>query len=91
MCRDSSVGIATRYGLDGPGIEFRRELNFSHPSTPSSLLYGGYRVPFPEVKRPGRGVNHPRLKKEEIIPLHTLWAFIVFSRAKVLLLVVVLE
>ena len=21
--RDSSVGIATRYGLDGPGIEFR--------------------------------------------------------------------
>ena len=22
-CRDSSVGIATRYGLDGPGIESR--------------------------------------------------------------------
>ena len=22
--RDSSVGIATRYGLDGPGSEFRR-------------------------------------------------------------------
>ena len=23
MCRDSSVDIATRYGLDGPGIESR--------------------------------------------------------------------
>jgi hypothetical protein len=26
--RDSVVGVATRYGLDGPGIEF------SHPSRP---------------------------------------------------------
>ena len=25
LIRDSSVGIATRYGLDGPGIETRRE------------------------------------------------------------------
>ena len=46
--RDISVYIATRYGLDGPGIG------------PPSLLYNGYRVSFPEVKRLGRGVKpHP--------------------------------
>jgi len=32
MCRDSSVGIATRYGLDGPGIESRWEARFSAPA-----------------------------------------------------------
>ena len=30
--RDSSVGLATRYGLDGPGIEFRWGRGFSQPS-----------------------------------------------------------
>jgi hypothetical protein len=30
-CRDSSVGIATRYGLDGPGIESRWGARFSAP------------------------------------------------------------
>jgi hypothetical protein len=30
--RDSSVGIATRYGLDGPGIEFRWGQDFPHLS-----------------------------------------------------------
>ena len=29
--RDSSVGIATRYGLDGPGIESRWGRDFSAP------------------------------------------------------------
>ena len=33
--RDSSVGIATRYGLDGPGIESRWGRDFPHPSRPS--------------------------------------------------------
>ena len=57
----SSVGIATGYGLDGPGIEFRWggcEIfhTFSdRPWGPTSLLYNGYRV-FPEVKS-GRGVT----------------------------------
>jgi hypothetical protein len=32
--RDSSVDIATRYVLDGPGIEFRWERDFPHPSRP---------------------------------------------------------
>ena len=30
--RDSSVGIATRYGLDGPGIESWWGRDFPHPS-----------------------------------------------------------
>ena len=39
------------------------------PRGPPSLLYDGYRAFFPEVKRPGRGVDHPphpapRLKEE---------------------------
>jgi hypothetical protein len=29
------------------------------PWCPPSFLYNGYRVSFPEVKRPGRGVDHP--------------------------------
>ena len=35
MGRDSSVGIATRYGLDGPGIESRWGRDFPHPSRPA--------------------------------------------------------
>ena len=49
----SSVGIATGYGLDGPGIESWRGRDFPHLSRrtldPSSLLYNGYRV-FPGGK-----------------------------------------
>jgi hypothetical protein len=33
--RESSVGIATRYGLDGPGIEARCWRNFPHTSRPA--------------------------------------------------------
>ena len=33
--RDSSVGIATRYGLDSPGIESRWGRDFPHPSRPA--------------------------------------------------------
>jgi hypothetical protein len=32
VCRDSAVGTAFRYGLDGPGKEFRRGREFPHPS-----------------------------------------------------------
>ena len=71
ICRDSSVGT-TRYGLDGPGIESRRGEIFrtspEWPWNPHNLLYNGYRLCIPGVKRPGHGVNHPpllapRLKK----------------------------
>jgi hypothetical protein len=57
--RDSSVGIATRYGLDGPGIGEIFRSRPDRPWGPPSLLYNGYRVTFPGVKRPGRGVDHP--------------------------------
>ena len=36
MGRDSAVGIVTRYGLDGPWIEFRcGGRDFLHPSRPA--------------------------------------------------------
>jgi hypothetical protein len=62
MGRDSSVGIATRYELEFPGIESwcGGEIFLTRtdrPRGPPSLLYNGYRV-FSWVKRPGRVVNH---------------------------------
>jgi hypothetical protein len=67
MGRDSSVRIATRYGLDGPGIESRWGRDFQHRSWgPPSLLYNGYRVSFPGVKRPGRNVNHSPLSTVDV-------------------------
>ena len=49
MGRDSSVSIAIRYGLNGPGIESRWGARFFAPvqtgsGAPPSLLYNGYRV-----------------------------------------------
>ena len=35
VVRDSSVGIATRYGLDGPGIVCRWGQDFLHVSRPA--------------------------------------------------------
>jgi len=60
---DSSVGIVTRYRLDGRGIESRWGRDFSHPLDrpwgPPSLLYNGYLVYLPGIKRPGNGVDPP--------------------------------
>jgi hypothetical protein len=57
----SSIGIATDYGLDGPGIESRWGEIFRSPEWPwgpPSLLYNGYRV-FPGGKvRLGCAVDH---------------------------------
>jgi len=51
--RNSSVGIVTRYGLDGSGKESRWRRDFLHrpdrPWGPPSLLYNGCRL-FPEGK-----------------------------------------
>jgi hypothetical protein len=53
MGRDSAVGIATCYKLDGPGLETRwGEIFRTCPNRfwdPPSLLYNGHRV-FPEGK-----------------------------------------
>jgi hypothetical protein len=62
MAWDSSVGIATRYRLDGPGIESRWGARFSAPvqtgpgACPASYTMGT--GSFPGVKRPGPGVDH---------------------------------
>jgi hypothetical protein len=52
----SPVGMATDYGLDGPGIEFRWGRGFSHPSRlalgPTQLFYNVYRG-FPGGKAAG--------------------------------------
>ena len=53
MGRDRSVGIATRYGLDGLGIESRWVARISSlvltDRDPHNLLYYGYGV-FPDGK-----------------------------------------
>jgi hypothetical protein len=83
--RDSSVGIATRYGLEGSGIEFRwGEIFRTYPDRlrgPPSLLYNGYRV-FPGGKD-GQGVMLttqpllvPRLIKSWAISPLTLWVLL---------------
>ena len=65
--KDSSVGIATHYSLDGLGIESRwgEGENFrthsDRPWDPPSLLYNGYRVFHAGVKRQGRSFDHPHL------------------------------
>ena len=58
--QDSSVGMATRYGLDGPGIESRWGRDFpppSRPAQPASCTMGT--GSFLGVKRPGRGADTP--------------------------------
>jgi hypothetical protein len=83
--RDSSVGIATRYGLEGPGIESRwAEIFRTYPDRlrgPPSLLYNEYRV-FPGGKD-GRSVmltTHPllvlRLRKSWAITPLTRWVLL---------------
>ena len=71
--RDSSVGIVTCYGLDGPGIESRlwSEIFRTRPDRswgPLSLLYNGYRVfrGGGGVKQPGRGVDQPPPSSAEV-------------------------
>ena len=62
MGRDSSVGIATRYELDGPGIEFRLGARFSAPVQTGPGAYPAFSTmgtgSFAGAKRPGRGVDH---------------------------------
>ena len=85
--RDSSVGIATRYGLDGPGIESQWGARFSAPvqtgpgAHPASYTMGT--GSFLGVKQPGRGVDPPPLSSVNVglklgraIPLPTLRALV---------------
>jgi hypothetical protein len=69
-----SVGIATDYGVDGPGIEslqknpggseiFRKRPDWSWG--PPKLFYKWYRS-FLGIKRPGRGAYHPPPSSAEV-------------------------
>ena len=65
-----SVGIATRYGLDGPCIEYLGGARFSAPvqtgpeTHPDSCTLGT--GSFPGLKQPGRGVDHPPPSSAEV-------------------------
>ena len=60
--RDSSVGTATRYGLDGSRFESRWGQDFPHlfrlAVVPPSRLYSGYRV-IPGGKAAGAWAKPP--------------------------------
>jgi len=66
--RDSVVSIATRYELDGLGLECRwgrsfRTLPYRLQGT--SCRYSGYWVTFSKQKRSGLGSDHPLLSSTE--------------------------
>ena len=89
--RDSVVGIATRYGLDGPGVESRWGRDFPHPSRPA---LGPTQPPTVGTESPGgkaagawRWSPTPILRRDErqsrAIPLLPFWAFMACSRVNV--------
>ena len=69
-CLDSLVDIATRYGLDGPGIASRWGARFSAPVQTGPGAHPAFYTmgteSFPGVKRPGRGVDHPPPSSAEV-------------------------
>ena len=78
MGRDSSVGKATRYGLDGPGIEPRWGRDFPHPSR---LALGPTQPPVQWV--PGLFPRDKAAEAKERVQLYLnspLWAFVACYR-----------
>ena len=65
MGRGSSVGIATRFWLEGPGDE-----RFSAPTRTGPGAHPAYFTEcsgsFLGVKRPGHGVNHPHQSSTDV-------------------------
>ena len=63
MVKDSSVGTATRYGLDGPVIEFRWGARFyAHVQTGSGADPASYTMgtgSFLGLRWLGHGIDHP--------------------------------
>jgi hypothetical protein len=69
--RDKLVGIATRYALDGPGIESR--WGEARISAPVQTGVGAHSASctmgtesFPGVERPGRGADHSPASSAEV-------------------------
>ena len=83
-----SVGIATRYGLDGQVIEFRWGWDVPYPSRPTleptqPPLQWVSRL-FPGVKQRKRGLNHPpssSVELEKTVPILPIWDFRAWYRA----------
>jgi hypothetical protein len=64
---DSSVGIATDYGIDESWWRVRFSARPDRPWGPLSLLDNGYQV-FPGAKlRPGRAADHPPPSSVEVV------------------------
>ena len=59
-----TTGYTVRKSNPGGGETFH--IGPDRPWGPPSLLYNGYRVSFPGVNRPGRGVNHPLPSNAEV-------------------------
>jgi hypothetical protein len=64
MGRYSLVGIASRYGPDGPEIESQWERDF--PSGVQAASYTMSTGSLPGAKRPGCGVDHPPSSSAEV-------------------------
>jgi hypothetical protein len=68
--RDSSVGIAIGYGMNGPGIESRWRRDFLRPSRaalgPTQHPIKRVMGLFSEVQGPGCGAHHPPPSSAEV-------------------------
>ena len=60
------MGIATRYGLEGPGIDSQWEARLSAPVQTGPVAHSASCTMGTEVERPGRGVDHPPPSSAEV-------------------------
>jgi hypothetical protein len=66
MSRDGSVGIATRYGLDGPVAKRFSAPVQTGPVAHSSFCTIGHPVSSLRVKQRGHDIDHPRQSRAEV-------------------------
>jgi len=80
--RDSAVGIATCYGLDGPGVEFRwgggRDFPQQSRRVVGPTMYNEHLISYPGAKQAGRDIDHlppPNADVEERVKLYICSSF----------------